>query len=298
MKIHVTGANGFLGGYVRRALSQRGHDLVLTDVDVLDVTDLEAAIAALTPDTELVCHLAGLTGAQASAASPRRYFEVNATGTLNVLEACRRNGIPRVVFMSTLTVHGASPEPVDESSPMAPRHPYAASKAAAEMMLSTYARSFAVSSATLRATLIAGEGQAEPNAVSQFAATALEGRAIELYGDGGHQREWLHPADLAAAVAAAVDWLAAQGDRVAERFIVSSRAPIAMAALAEKVISRVGRGELTFSHPTAQAFSLTTSSTKARDLLGWRAAIGIDEIVDRVVREVESARGASPRAAS
>lgn len=61
-----------------------------------------------------------------------------------------------------------------------------------------------------------------------------------------------------------------------------------MAALAERVIARVGRGELTFSHPTAQACSLTTCSTKARDLLGWEPSLDIDEIVDRVVREIEA----------
>jgi nucleoside-diphosphate-sugar epimerase len=162
------------------------------------------------------------------------------------------------------------------------------------MMVATYARSFGIASATLRATLVAGEGQAEPNAISEFAETALAGGVIDIYGDGSHRREWLHPADLASAVSAAVDWLGTRDGRVAERFIVSSRSPIGMADLAGKVIARVGRGELTFSHPTAQAFSLTTSSTRARDLLAWEAGIDIDEIVDRVVSEA-LASSASPR---
>lgn len=289
MRIHVTGANGFLGAYVRRALS-REHDLEVTDIDEMDVTDLDATVRGLSNGVDLVCHLAGLTGAQASVRSPDRYFRVNATGTLNVLEACRLNDIPRLVFLSTLTVHGASETPVSEDSPMAARHPYAASKAAAEMMLTTYARSFGVSSATLRATLIAGEGQAESNAVSEFAEIALQNGEIDIFGSGLHEREWLHPEDLASATACAASWLA-DAERVAERFVISSGKPISMKALAEKVVARVGTGTITFSHPTAQAFSLTTDTNKAESYLGWRPAVDIDQIVDRVVDSVRPQAG-------
>ncbi len=291
MKIHITGADGFLAAYVREALGPE-HRLELSDVRELDVTDLDAALAGIAPDTDVVCHLAGLTGAAESARAPDRYFRVNATGTLNVLEACRRHGIRRVVFMSTLTVHGESDRPVTEDSPLAPRHPYAASKAAAEMMLSTYARSFGIGSAILRATLVAGEGQTEANGVSEFAEIALEGGTIDIFGDGSHEREWLHPVDLGRAVARSIDWLAARDTLEATRFIISSRRPVAMADLARKVLARVGSGELTFSRPTFQAFSLTTASTRARDLLGWEAETSIDKIVDRVVSDLEGSRQA------
>ncbi len=287
MKIHITGADGFLGQYVRETLDDE-HDLDLSDVATLDVTDPQATLDGISPDTDLVCHLAGLTGAAESTRSPRRFFEVNTTGTLNVLEACRQHGIGRTVFMSTLTVHGESEKPVTEDSPMEPRHPYASSKAAAEMLVATYARSFGITSAILRATLVAGEGQAEANAVSEFAEIALAGETIDIFGDGSHQREWLHPRDLGRAVGHAVDWLAGHDEPAATRFLVSSRQAVAMGDLARKVIARAGRGELTFSRPTFQAFSLTTSSTRARDLMGWQAETSIDEIVDRVVRQLES----------
>lgn len=281
MRVHITGGKGFLGGYVRSAL-ETTHHLEVSDIDDLDVADLEAVVDGLSGQIDLVCHLAGLTGAADSVRGPDRFFRVNATGTLNVLEACRLNGIPRFLFMSTLTVHGASEKPVDEDSPLLPRHPYGASKAAAEMIVATYARSFGISSAVLRATLIAGEGQAEPNAVSEFAETAAAEGTIDIYGSGLHEREWLHPADLAAAVASGVAWLEAAPPGSFERFIVSSGQPISMKALAEKIVARVGRGSITFSHPTAQAFSLTTQSTKAADVLGWLPRLTIDEIVERV----------------
>lgn len=289
MRIHITGANGFLGGYARRALQGR-HTLELSDVDDLDVTDLSATVVGLTGEIDLVCHLAGMTGAQASAQSPDRYFRVNTTGTVNVLEACRRNGIRRLVFMSTLTVHGASTLPVSEDSPLMPRHPYAASKAAAEMMLATYARSFGIASATLRATLTAGEGQVEPNAISEFAEAALAGETIELYGGGLHEREWLHPEDVASAISRAVEWLETIEGASAERFIISSGLPISMKSLAEKVVDTVGRGKIKFSHPTAQAFSLTTATAKANELLGWEPRVPTDEIIDRVTTAVREGR--------
>ncbi len=82
---------------------------------------------------DLVCHLAALCGAAPSRENPPDYYAVNTLGTVHLLEACRRVGVERFLFSSSLTVHGASSDPVNESSAFSPRHPYAASKLAAEL---------------------------------------------------------------------------------------------------------------------------------------------------------------------
>jgi dTDP-glucose 4,6-dehydratase len=172
---------------------------------------------------------------------------------------------------------------VDEDSALAPRHPYAGSKAAAEKVVQTYARCYGMKSAILRPTLIAGEGQKEPNAISEFAETILGGEDVEIYGDGAHQREWLHPRDVGVSVVAAVRYVAAASEPVCETFIISSGEPVSMAELARKVIAQIGKGEVKFTPSNRQAFDLCTKTDKARRQLGWAPVIGVDDIIRRVL---------------
>ena len=102
----------------------------------------------------------------------RSYYAVNTLGTVHLLEACRRVGVERFLFTSSLTVHGASPDPVDESSAFAPRHPYAASKVAAEFAVRDYSLHLGIHSIILRPTLVVGEGSKELHALGDF---VLEG---------------------------------------------------------------------------------------------------------------------------
>ena len=264
----------------------------VSDVDTLDITDREATLALLrdaAPD--VVCHLAGLTGANDSLKDPRRFYEVNCDGTLNVLEACRQAEIGGFVFMSSLTVHGQSGDaPVDEDSPFQPRHPYSGSKAAAEIAVQNYARCYGLRAASLRATLICGEGQAEPNAITEFIDTVQRGEAIDIYGDGAHRREWLHPLDLAMAVVAAIDHVAAATEPMCEAYIVSPGEAISMADLARRVIEVMGKGELVFTPSNRQAFNLCTSAGKVREL-GWEPKLTVDDMIRRVLKANEVAAG-------
>ncbi len=282
VSVHITGGKGFLGNYIARSLGAA--DVEVSDVDTLDVCDLAAVTERLMASRPaVVCHLAGLTGANASLADPRRFFEVNTTGTLNVLEACRRAEVAGFVFMSSLTVHGQTTAPVTEDSAFAPRHPYAGSKAAAELAVRTYAQCYDLRCAIVRPTLIAGEGQKEGNAMSDFVAAALRDETIELFGDGSHEREWLHPEDVGDCVRAAIESVAAADGPGYEAYLVSSSQPVSMAALAQKAIDAVGKGKLAFLPSTRQAFSLTTASDKARRLLGWQPRLSFDDILARVV---------------
>lgn len=283
MKVHLTGGKGFLGKYAAAALAD--HEVEISDIDTLDVTDLQATVDLLgASKPDVVCHLAGLTGANKSIEQPWKFFDVGCTGTLNVLEACRRAEIKGFVFLSSLTVHGQTKGAVvDEDSMLNPRHPYAGAKAAAEFVVQTYARCYGITSAILRPTLISGEGQNEPNAVTEFAETVRGGEPIDIFGDGSHKREWLHPSDVGTSIRAAVEYVANPEHSDCETFIVSSGVPVSMADIARKVIEQTGTGELTFTPSTRQAFDLCTSPRKANEQLGWSPALGIDEIIKRSI---------------
>src|SRR6516165_10437578 len=127
MKIHVTGAKGFLARWIVSLLREQ-HTVCGTDRDSMDVTDLDAVRSVFADERpDAVVHLAALCGAQPSRDNPPSFFHVNAQGAVNVMEACRRTGVRKLLFFSSMTVFGSGDTPRFEESPFAPRHPYAVS---------------------------------------------------------------------------------------------------------------------------------------------------------------------------
>src|SRR5262245_3054386 len=207
MKIHITGGKGFLARWIVPMLRER-HEVTVTDRDSLDVTDLNAVRAGFAVERpDVVLHLAALCGAQPSRDNPPEFFHVNAQGAVNVMEACRRTGVKRILFFSSMTVFGSGDEPRTEDSPFAPRHPYAVSKVAAEDDALTYCRTWGIKTLVFRPTLVVGEGYKEPHAVGDFVETVLRGERIVLFGGGEHRRDFIHPEDVARATLLAAERL-------------------------------------------------------------------------------------------
>jgi GDP-4-dehydro-6-deoxy-D-mannose reductase len=138
MRVLVTGANGFVGRWLVAHLQTRGEEVIGLDAeaDVRNVEELKDAVTATAPDG--ICHLAAQSGVPASWSDPQTTYEVNTLGTSNVLNAalaCSRP--PRVLTVSSSEVYGRvrpADLPLREDHPLAPVTPYAASKAAAEMV--------------------------------------------------------------------------------------------------------------------------------------------------------------------
>lgn len=282
MKIHVTGAAGFLGSYIVPALVAR-HEVDTSDQPSLDVTDAGALIAAFgASKPDLVVNLAALCGARPSVEDPCRFFEVNAQGAVNVLEACRVARVPRVLFTSSMTVFGSGEDARTEGSPLAPRHPYAAAKVGAEYATRAYAREYGLSALVMRPTLVVGEGYEEPHAIGDFVETVTRGEAIRIFGSGGHRRDFVHPADVASAAVRAVDWLASAPAGACESVNVANGESPTMRELAETVLATLGRGSIRFTESTSQAFSLFTSIRRAEELLGWQPRITNRDIIRRL----------------
>jgi nucleoside-diphosphate-sugar epimerase len=285
-RIHVTGGEGFLGRYIVPEL-ERGHGIVASERPGVDVTDLDSLLAAFEADRpDVVVHLAALCGAQPSVENPQEFYRVNAWGTVQTLKACRRLGIERFVFASSMTVFGSSDgAPVTESSSFAPRHPYAAAKVSAEAAVAIYARVYGLAAIVLRPTLVVGEGYKEPHAVGDFVARALRGEAIELYGGGRHVRDFAHPEDVARAFSLAVDRVLTLPRGTHETFNISNGEPISMADLADLVVRLAGRGEKRVVSPTAQTFSLYTSIDEAKRTLGFAPRVTLAAIIERLVAQ-------------
>ncbi len=286
MEIHVTGARGFLGRYVVQSLERLGR-VHGTDINDMDVTDATAVLAQLEANpADVVVHLAALKGNLPSRQRPLEFFKVNALGTLNLLEACRQLGIKRFVFMSSLTVVGPNDHPVDETCPIRPLHPYGASKAAAEALLHAYSNSYELEAVILRPNFIVGPIQVpEPytdNLIYDFIQDIEREGQIELAGDGHYQREWVHPADIAEAVALGVS---TRGERCGTFILSGNR--LTMLDLAKRIVRRIGKGRVTTNAERA-GFTLISSSEKAGSVLDWKPRVDIDMIIDEIWGEYRS----------
>ena len=210
----VTGAAGFIASHIVRALLDRGTRVRAVDdlsggmqwsrldsfgdaVDrrTLSILAPKDELAAAFAGADAVVHHAALISVPESVERPVDYHAVNATGTLNVLEAARAASVRRVVYASTSALYGDGPgQPKVETMVPDPISPYAVSKYAGERYVSAYARLFGMATVALRYFNVFGPGQ---NLKSQYGAAIpaivmkiLRGEPPTIYGDGEQTRDF------------------------------------------------------------------------------------------------------------
>lgn len=236
MKVLVTGAAGFIGSFVSHKLLDRGDEVVGLDNlnDYYDPTLKEARLARLSPragfrfvkldlaDREgmaalfkaerfnRVVHLAAQAGVRYSLENPQAYVDSNITGTLNVLEGCRHNGVGHLVFASTSSVYGANTK-MPFSVHQAATHPlsfYAATKRANELMAHNYAALFRLPVTGLRFFTVYGPWGRPDMALFLFTRNILAGKPIDVFNHGRHKRDFTYVEDIAEGVVRALDRIA------------------------------------------------------------------------------------------
>ncbi len=223
----VTGAGGFLGAYVAEAFAKRGDYVYAVDsltyaakpqvlqslaeayaprvhIRPVDVRSLERL-----PDVDVVVHLAASTHVDNSLNEAAEFVANNVGSTAHLLELVRakaQHGMPHYIHISTDEVYGSIVEgKVSEDAPLHPSSPYAASKAAADMLVQAWAHTYGVPATILRPTNCYGLGQYAEKLIPKAVRCARLGRAFPRHGDGTQTRQWLNAADLAQAVLRVVD---------------------------------------------------------------------------------------------
>ncbi|HEV8572090.1 MAG TPA: dTDP-glucose 4,6-dehydratase [Actinomycetota bacterium] len=223
----VTGGAGFIGSHlVDRLLEEPGTRVTVLDrlstggsranleeheedprfrLVVGDILDA-GAVRELVETADAVIHAAAESHVDRSIAEPREFLTVNVMGTQAVLETCRDSGT-RMLMISTDEVYGAG-DPAggvfDEDHALAPRSPYAASKAAADLLCQAYVVTYGANVTVLRGTNAYGPRQIE-RVVPTYTMAALEGRPIPVYGHGEQRREFLHVRDWVRAALLVLD---------------------------------------------------------------------------------------------
>ena len=210
-KIAVTGGAGFIGSNLVERLLSKGHEVVVVDdlstglksnlnlnkitFHELSLTNREGLAKALN-GVDAIVHLGARGSVPRSLKNPIATHDVNATGTLNVLEAARTNGA-QVIFSSSSSVYGRNGQlPKDESMWLSPLTPYAASKLAAEGYVQAYGAAYEVPVTLLRFFNVFGPKQRPDH---EYAAVlpkwiwkAMNNEAIDVYGDGSQTRDFTY----------------------------------------------------------------------------------------------------------
>jgi UDP-glucose 4-epimerase len=213
----ITGGCGFIGvNLIPRLIDQGARIRVLDNLSLgrredveplgveLQVGDIRdpAAVAKACESVDAVVHLAAHTRVVESLSDPQLNFEINAIGTLNVLQACRAAGIPKMIFASTGgAILGEQKPPVHENMVPRPISPYGASKLVGEAYCSAYAGAYGLKTVALRFSNVYGPySYHKGSVVAQFFRNLLRGERIVIYGDGEQTRDFLYVADLVEAI--------------------------------------------------------------------------------------------------
>ena len=231
MTILVTGAAGFIGAYICRALQARGEPVVGLDnhndyydpqlkrdrvaalcpgVDIrtLDLTDRDglAALFGEVAPTRVI-HLAAQAGVRYSITHPHAYVDSNLVGFVNLLELCRHRGVQHLVYASSSSVYGDSATPPfsEDQRIDQPRSLYAATKAANELMAHTYAHLYGLRATGLRFFTVYGPWGRPDMAPLLFSRAVLADRPIEVFNFGKMRRDFTFIDDIVAGVLGALE---------------------------------------------------------------------------------------------
>jgi GDP-4-dehydro-6-deoxy-D-mannose reductase len=288
----VTGASGFVAGWLMRHLQSCGDDIIAVDesIDIADGPALTAKLVESAPD--VVYHLAAFSHVGQSWQQPGETFRVNAVGTLELLQAaiaCERP--PRVLLVGSAEVYGTvSPEelPLTEDSPLRPVSPYAASKVAAEYLGVQAFLGHGLPVIRIRAFNHIGPGQ-NPN----FAVPAFARRIVEAQARGQHalavgnvsaRRDFTDVRD----VVRAYRMLAEQG-RAGEAYLVCSGQDVSIEDIARRLLRLAGADLELVVDPElfrpVEVPVLVGDPSRIAAATGWKPEYDLDQTLADVLEE-------------
>lgn len=305
----ITGAAGFIGSKVTQQLLDAGHRVTAVDNlnDAYDQRMKHWRLSQLSTGSELVFHqqdisdfeamrelwraaepfdavinLAARAGVRQSVENPWIYETTNATGTLNLLELCRREGVNKFVLASTSSLYGCGAkmpfqEQMDTSRPLSP---YAASKKAAESLAYSYHHLHGIDVTVFRYFTVYGPAGRPDMSPFRFVQWISEGRPVIVYGDGGQSRDFTYVDDIARGT---ILGLNLSGYRVIN---LGSDRPIVLMDMIRMVEDHVGlKASLEFKPIDRSDMSSTWADiSRAKQELGWSPETPFEEGIENTVR--------------
>ena len=280
----VDDMNDFYSPEIKRAnisghLQQENYRFV--EADIRD----DEALAALFAETrfDVIVHLAARAGVRPSLSEPKLYAETNINGTLNLLELAREHGIKQFVFGSSSSVYGINTKvPFTEDDRIhQPISPYAATKAAGELICHTYSHLYDIRCICLRFFTVYGARQRPDLAIHKFSRLISGGKPIPVFGDGSMRRDYTYIDDIIQGVRAAIDY-----DRTNyEIFNLGESETTELSELISLLESNLDMRAIIDRQPMQPGDVPTTYAdiSKSRELLGYNPTTKIAEGIPKFV---------------
>lgn len=302
MRTLVTGGAGFIGSHVVDQLLEHGHsvsvvddlssgcaenlashpDVDLVETDIRD-EELEGIVDKLRP--EVIFHLAAQIDVRKSVEDPLLDARTNILATINLAEAARKAGVRKIVHTSSGgSIYGTPSEfPVDESFPVDPHSPYAASKLAGEQYLGTYRHLYGMQASFIAPANVYGPRQnphGEAGVVAIFSENLLHGNPTKIFGGGTNTRDYVYVGDVARAFVLAAG---ERGDGM--RFNIGTSIETSDRELHSLVARHAGAPDTPEDFPPrlGDVPRSALSYCRAKEVLGWEPTVALDEGVRRTV---------------
>lgn len=309
-KVLVTGAAGFIGSRVCEMLASEGMAVVAADnfdpyydirlkhyrweqlagfenikrveLDICDEPKLDALFSEHA--FEAVVNMAAMAGVRFSIENPKKYFRVNASGFLGLLETMKAHGVRQIVQASTSSLYAGLPMPFKESLDVrTPISPYAASKLGAEALGHTYSSLHGFDVTVLRYFTVYGPAGRPDMAPFRFTEWCLRGETIQLFGDGKQSRDFTYVNDIARGTILALK------KRLPGFEIINLGGGGERTTILDTIQLIAEKSECTSNIeflPVAQGDMLHTSASieKAKALLGWTPSTSLNDGIEQMVK--------------
>ena len=313
MNVLITGAEGFIGSHLTERVVASGFQVTCLvqynsfsskgwleniPTKVLDKTEIlfgdirdKGMMQDATKGVDSVIHLAALIGIPYSYSSPQSYVDTNVSGTLNMLEAAKRNGVSRFIHTSTSEVYGNSQYvPMDEKHPLVGQSPYSASKIAADQLVHSYYSSFELPTVTLRPFNVFGPRQSSRAVIPTIIRQALAGQAEIELGNLDATRDMNYVANTVEAFLAALREESAIGKTIN----IGSGEERSIREIAMQIIESTGsESELVVSEnrlrpKESEVERLVADSSLANKVFGWSKEdsnyVGFEQGLEKTIR--------------
>ena len=289
MNILITGGAGFIGSHILQRFNRENCQITVLDnlhsgnkanipEDVnfieMDICDERIIDVFEKNKFEAVVHLAAQTMVNASIDDPIYDSDNNIRGTINILEACRKTGVRRIVFSSTAAVYGdVNAVPVLEDFTTDPLSFYGLSKLTVEKYLKLYQKLYGLEYVILRYANVYGERQGdggEGGVISIFMKLLAQNKALTIHGDGKQSRDFVYAGEIANA-----NWLALNTENINDIYNISTQTETSINELVETLETISGK-----------KFDITYGAPRQGDIL--RSVLSNDKAIEKIGYKVET----------
>ncbi len=308
LSILITGGAGFIGYHLQKQLQNKHH---VTGIDLLEhptaavatrVTQLNHIkhasihtnfINELSEKPDIVVHLAAETGISGSLHQPQRYFETNVTGTFNVLEQCRKNGVKFLIYASSSSVYAPNQSVMSEDANTSHQLSfYGTTKKMSELMIENYCAQFGITAIGLRFFTVYGSFTRPDMAAYKFMQAITSNNPITLYNNGNVLRDFTHISDVVRSLELLIEKIVNEKTGKHQLFNIGYGNPISVKTYAQSIANALKK-EVVFNFkplPTNELESTHSNADKLFNYIGYKPIISVNEGVQEMTEWFKTTR--------